>query len=268
MARWLGAAGGLVAAVSAQADFGGDLGGDFGGDLGGGFGGGEGFDAPEGISQEMIEQMIMQQEAGMGGGMPDMMGGMGGGGEYFGEPADVKLVLCDTCKAMVAQGAKVVTDLRNSLPNTKISEERIDTLLEDMCNPKEEAGIWLTQLDMVEGADRISLEKHEEQGQCKRECLTLQMACEKVYDEVGSDFVEQLYLAKQSVEQMQDTFCTKMIRKKKGSCGKPYPAIPEGREPDEEFEPKTEMQIAMDEMNRKIRSTPGLGSFNPMQDEL
>lgn len=220
-------------------------------DMMGGMGDAGGMGGDGGMDMEAI----MQQMQGMG--------GTGfGGPSYEAEPRDVKFIICDTCKAMVSEGLQAVRALRAKLPNTKISEERIDSMLEKMCDPKAEAGHWINFYDMVEKDDRIVLEKQPEDGVCKAECLTVGLACERISEEISSDLVEKLYLDNMEESEMVTLLCQKMLRRKKGACGKKYPPIPADRDPGMPFEAKTEEQRAMDEINRKIKSTPGLGSFN------
>merc|ERR1712194_298312 len=120
----------------------------------------------------------------MGGGMPgmDMMGGgmpgmdmMGGGAKPEGNPKDIKFILCDTCKAVVKHGAEQVEKLRAKLPNTKITESRIDEMLEKVCEAKEEAGMWIVEYDIVENGDRLDLVHKSVQGQCQEECKTIEL---------------------------------------------------------------------------------------------
>jgi len=215
---------------------------------------------------DMNDMMGMGMDDMMGGGMPGMgMPGMGMPGMGMPEAeaveSDVKFVICDVCKALVEEAMRIVKELRAKLPNTKIGEARIDDTLSTICNSKEESGDWISRLDMVEDEDRIKLEKQPLVGRCMEECKTLELACEKVYSEIGVDLVEALFIDKKSLPELQDRFCTKGIQRKKGACGKAYPQIPEDRvEVGDNFIPKSEQELAMDEINRKMRASD-LGSF-------
>ena len=55
-----------------------------------------------------------------------------------------------------------------------------------------------------------------------------------------------------------------MIKKKKGSCGKPRLSYPEDRDvEEEEFEPRDGFQDTLDDINEQIRNNPDLSSVAP-----
>ncbi|GBG26825.1 Hypothetical Protein FCC1311_030472 [Hondaea fermentalgiana] len=254
---------------------------------------------PESLTEEQMAEILKQAGGGEGGfgdlgagGFGDF-GGMGGDGEMdlsqmlgsmggdvmgmqdFGgmgdmamvrdtEPvaSDFKFIICETCENLVENAWKQTAALRAKFPNTKISEDRIDDALEKICTSKEEAGEWIARLDMVEADDRIRLVDQGKVGRCMLECKTIEGACAKVFEEINTDLVEALYLMRSDLDALKTRFCQKGIRRMKGACGKPYPSVPESREPGgDNFIAKTQQELDMDEINRKIRASQ-LGSFN------
>mmetsp|Transcript_17808 Transcript_17808/g.35210 ORF Transcript_17808/g.35210 Transcript_17808/m.35210 type:complete len:294 (-) Transcript_17808:206-1087(-) len=242
-----------------------------------------GFAPPGDLTDEQLQELLSQQglgDGGEGGGMDfgdmdfaEMMKNMGGdmmGMESLGgmgdiammrdtEPTtgDIKFILCDTCENLVENAWNQIAALRAKFPKTKISEDRIDDALEKICNSKEEPGLWIGRMDMVEDGDRIHLEDKGVVGRCMVECKTIEAACSKVNEEINTDLVEALYMGKSDLQTLKNRFCSKQIRRMKGACGKPYPPVPASREAGgENFYPKTEEELGMDEINRKIRASP------------
>lgn len=235
---------------SMMADMMGGMGGGGMGDLGGMGGMG-------GMDPDMMAQMM----GGGGMGMPGMGMGMGGGG-FEVVHSDIKYLLCPACKVLVKRAVFLVDELREKLPNTKISEDRIDELLEGICEPLSQTGKWIAEYDLVvTDDDMFDLKRMPKPGHCQDECMTVGAACAQIYSEFGPDIVEKLW-AKASKKEITELVCNKLSKRMKGSCAKPL-KVPESRK--EEIKPfaeKSEQDIAMDEINEKIRSDPKLSGID------
>jgi hypothetical protein len=144
----------------------------------------------------------------------------------------------------------------------------VDELLGQLCEYRELAGKWLTQYDMVERADgsRIDLVRMDREGACNSECKTLELSCKLAWGEIASELVEAAFLAKKSEADVATKLCGKRLKREAGACGRPYPALPKDRPAGDAFAPKNEEQLAMDDINRKMRAS-GMGKFN-VKDEL
>jgi len=206
------------------------------------------------IDQAQDELQSQGQPLDMEAMMQQMQGQMAPKKEYYAVPSDVKFILCDTCKALVQDGYDRMTTLRKKLTRTKLGENQIDENMEYSCEHGHPQAAWIEYLDMVEAGDRINLVKHETSGKCQDECKTIGLACKKVYSDVGTDIVEQLYHNKKTVEELQEFICGKLIKRMKGSCNKKYPKIPETRQPGgDNFEAKSELDIQLAGINSDLK---------------
>ena len=126
---------------------------------------------------------------------------------------EVKYITCDVCHKLVEEAFVVGDSLRENAPTiSSVGEVDIIEKLQYLCMPDEEAGKWITHLDLVE-SKRIDLEEQGEagsvilgadkkgfiekakknnfllirdwgmRGQCKEECVTIAKACQDNMDE-------------------------------------------------------------------------------------
>jgi len=239
----------------------GENGGMDGFDLGGGMGGMEGMDPA------MMAQMM---GGGMGGGMgmPGMgMPGMGGGPPAEAVVSDIKYITCPTCKALVRRSESLVEELRKSLPNTKISEDRIDDLLEDICNHDSVAGRWLSEYEIVEETPEetapktfLNLKRMPKPAPCLEDCMTVAAACERIFSEAGPDLVEKLWANKMDKNALTSYICEDVTKRMKGSCARKRLKIPKSRKSRNKPELDSIDPNDMQEINEMIRNNPDLAS--------
>mmetsp|Transcript_6247 Transcript_6247/g.7855 ORF Transcript_6247/g.7855 Transcript_6247/m.7855 type:complete len:336 (+) Transcript_6247:218-1225(+) len=204
----------------------------------------------------------MQGLGGMGG-MPGM--GMGGGAEAV--FSDIKYITCPTCKALVRRAKKATDDLRSSLPNTKISEDRIDEVLENICDPHSDSGSWLAEYKIIEDTPEqpspktyLDLKRMGQPGPCLEDCMTVAATCERIMSEAGPDLVEKLWANKMDKTELTEFVCEKLTRKMKGSCGRTRLKIPESRKYKGNPKLGNIDPLDMEEINRKVRENPDLAS--------
>lgn len=207
----------------------------------------DGFDP--GMMGEDFDPSMFQNM--MGGGGVDM--DFGGPSKVEGVKSDVKYILCDTCKALVRRAVFRTEELRKEFPNTPLTEDRIDDALETLCSTNSPEGKWITEYDMVEEGDHITLKRQPTKGKCKEECKTIEMACEKLYGEFGPDLVAKLWKNDLTKDELTELMCSKWAKKMKGSCAKPK-RVPETRQPNgDNFEPLSGEELAMDDLNARMK---------------
>jgi len=223
-------------------------------------GGMGGMGGMEGMDPAMMAQMM--GGGGMGG-MPGM--GMGGGAEAV--FSDIKYITCPTCKALVRRAKKATDDLRSSLPNTKISEDRIDEVLENICDPHSDSGSWLAEYKIIEDTPEqpspktyLDLKRMGQPGPCLEDCMTVAATCERIMSEAGPDLVEKLWANKMDKTELTEFVCEKLTRKMKGSCGRTRLKIPESRKYKGNPKLGNIDPLDMEEINRKVRENPDLAS--------
>mmetsp|Transcript_15593 Transcript_15593/g.17616 ORF Transcript_15593/g.17616 Transcript_15593/m.17616 type:complete len:221 (+) Transcript_15593:3-665(+) len=215
----------------------------------------------------MMAQMMGE---GMGGGMgmPGMgMPGMGGGPPAEAVVSDIKYITCPTCKALVRRSESLVEELRKSLPNTKISEDRIDDLLEDICNHDSVAGRWLSEYEIVEETPEetapktfLNLKRMPKPAPCLEDCMTVAAACERIFSEAGPDLVEKLWANKMDKNALTSYICEDVTKRMKGSCARKRLKIPKSRKSRNKPELDSIDPNDMQEINEMIRNNPDLAS--------
>ena len=220
----------------------------------GGMGGGNGEGGMD------MEKLMASMGGGMGGGMGGM-GGMPPPPPITGVDADVQHILCSTCEQLVKRSVFVITQMREALKKTTVSE---DTILEylagdpghalpnapatasgGICNPDKKEGEWMHSFDMVEDAETrsIALKKMPVKGECGVECKTIALACSEVLAVVESDLATKLYL-KRDAAQIKLEMCGApakpgLIASLDGACSSTAALTPESRVPGPPFEPFT-----------------------------
>jgi len=207
-------------------------------------GGGEDADGFDGVEDDSLAGMDMEQ-------MQAMMGGGGGGGRRFNRdifpvPEDVPLIQCDVCKLVVKRLTARVADKRKKFTKTKITEEAILAMQQHLCEPMEENGEWIAEYDIVEEGDKLVLKRQPAMGNCEEECKTIAMACQNVLDEADSEIAELVYLGKPA-----EALCESVALK--GRCGQ-VPPVPADRSAGgDNFKVKSAVDIAMAKVSRDMR---------------
>ena len=105
----------------------------------------------------------------------------------------VKRIHCQVCDESVKQLIRNVKILKSK--NNKLSEETILNITETICNPYEDDGIWITQFDIIKKPPKLELKRitNQDIGECRRECETISITCDKIMDKIGIDLSELLY---------------------------------------------------------------------------
>lgn len=90
----------------------------------------------------------------------------------------------------------------------QLSEDTILEEIEKLCNPQQEAGYWIRELDIQEANGQIKLVgQNGKKGECRRECHTLTKACEESINVVDTDLAEALYRGKLTLSQLTNQVC-------------------------------------------------------------
>jgi hypothetical protein len=131
----------------------------------------------------------------------------------------------------------------------QLSEEDILEDVEKLCNPKEDIGHWLRQLDIQEVDGKVKLVEQVGKGSCHRECQTLSKACQESIGEVDTDLAEALYRGKLTLSQTINKVCHELT----DACTKKPPPY-KGRKIDEPFDEVSDEDLKMETLMSKMRS--------------
>ena len=126
------------------------------------------------------------------------------------------------------------------------------------CHPTNE---FLLCVDIVKDGTELKL-VHMRQGTCRRECRTMQKACEMVVESVDfeiASFMHKLALEGVSVGMAQQRVCNKLSKVCKKGNTPPY----KGKRQNEEFWPFTDEDVKMEMAKRFMAGTmPHLEQVN------
>ena len=113
---------------------------------------------------------------------------------------DVPYLECSVCKRSVEELWNLTDRVRkhaadNGLP--KIGEDDLIDFATLVCDPDTDEGEWINMIDIVQDGpgSSVKLKQEEYMGECRRECRTIQHACNKVFDEYREDVAELLWKA-------------------------------------------------------------------------
>ena len=119
-----------------------------------------------------------------------------------GPPADARPIFktgkylgCTVCKLAVEEIWKEALRLREEAPYKKPREDMYQDSIQQICDPIKDLGEWVAMYDITqsERGAPLSMEKQEYMCECRRECRTIQKACENIVNEHMEDMAESLY---------------------------------------------------------------------------
>ena len=119
-----------------------------------------------------------------------------------GPPADARPIFksgkylgCTVCKLAVEEIWKEALRLREEAPYKKPSEDMYQDSIQQICDPIKDLGEWVAMYDITqsERGAPLKMEKQEYMCECRRECRTIQKACENIVNEHMEDMAESLY---------------------------------------------------------------------------
>lgn len=177
--------------------------------------------------------------------------------------SDVSYIGCEVCQKAAEAAHGQVATAREKAPYRKISEEDIDRILTNICNPEEDEGEWIKRLDIVEkreGKGRVLvLEAPGGIQKCNQECKSIKKSCEDLFDEEMDleSLSVFLYKHKGDVTTTQDTVCKKLSKR----CKK-IKALPSkfSRE-DQPFTALSEKDLELEKIMAKMKANGMSGSM-------
>ena len=131
-------------------------------------------------------------------------------------------------------------------------------------NPLKEEGEWVGMIDLVEDGDKLKLASQPRHGRCRRECRTVERACEDVLDAADTEFTEILYNSVKedvALDQVQRLICNRAA----GFCKKKKPLL-KPREHDEKFEYLTDEEKQMRDMTANLKESGMSGTMYKRED--
>lgn len=180
---------------------------------------------------------------------------------------ELQFIQCPVCELTVKQIVREAKILKDAAPKTKLMlklEEKFIKLVENVCDPEQQEGEWISKYDVVADAKTQTAQLVEQSffGKCKTECQTIAKSCHSVFGNYDTDVAELLIKgAKRSA--IVDVICHKRSK----SCGpkaKKLPPLPAGFG-SEKFVLLDSKGYEMQQMMRKLKGTgmgDGLEMFN------
>ena len=118
---------------------------------------------------------------------------------------------CTVCKLAVEEIWNEALRLREEAPYKKPSEDMYQDSIQQICDPIKDLGEWVAMYDITqsERGAPLRMEKQEYMCECRRECRTIQKACENIVNEHMEDMAESLYKRDAStLEKFSNRVCT------------------------------------------------------------
>jgi len=192
-----------------------------------------------------------------------------------GPPADARPIFktgkylgCTVCKLAVEEIWKEALRLREEAPYKKPSEDMYQDSIQQICDPIKDLGEWVAMYDITqsERGAPLKMEKQEYMCECRRECRTIQKACENIINEHMEDMAESLYKRDAStLEKFSNRVCTKWAEACPSKTPKTYLHPNEHFMPlDEEMWRMRRMQDVINDQAKKHKKQP-VQFVDPMQ---
>lgn len=127
-------------------------------------------------------------------------------------------------------------------------QSEIELVLDKLCDVEHDLGKWMAEYDIVKDGPELRL-IHYKPGTCRRECRTMQKACEAVAEEIDEEigeYVLKMVEAGESVGNAIVRVCNKLSKVCKKGATPPY----KGRRQNEEFWPFTDEDVKMEMAKR------------------
>lgn len=188
--------------------------------------------------------------------------------------ADLKYIRCGVCRKMVdiayGKSSELLEKRFNFQKKRKNEatefdgEGAVQEFLEKMCNPLKPEGDWVGKIDLVQEGQQLLLASQPMHGKCKKECRTVEAACEDILDKADTDFTEILYNSikdKTPLDKVQRYICNRAA----GVCKKKPPPLV-SRKIDERFEPMTAEEKQMQDMQANLKDSGMSGTMYRRED--
>jgi len=193
---------------------------------------------------------------------------------------DLPYIRCSVCQKMATKAYESVRALvREAEPpqvpkrkghrfehaaNAGQLQEKIDAVMDRLCDVESEEGKWMSATDIVKDGTVLRLE-YVKPGTCRRECRTMQRACEDVVESIDDEMPAALQKAAaegHSVGTAVQRVCNKLSKVCKKGATPPY----KGKRKNEEFWPFTDEDVKMEMAKRMMNGIPGLQQVNNPTD--
>ena len=139
-------------------------------------------------------------------------------------------------------------------------QNKIETVTDRLCDVESEEGKWMSATDIYKDGPVLRLE-YVKPGTCRRECRTLQRACEDVVEAVDSEMPAALQAAAEaghSVGTAVQRVCNKLSKVCKKGATPPH----KGKRKNEEFWPFTDEDVKMEMAKKMMAGFQGLQQVN------
>lgn len=175
---------------------------------------------------------------------------------------DEKFIGCDVCNRMVGELYENIAEARKVAPYHKVSEEDIQGVIENVCNPEDKSGQWIRKIDIVTKKTEkgIFLELTNPGGisKCKEECVSISDSCSTLLDdEIDADDLSGiLYKNKLSRKELKSKVCKEWS----GRCSSKSKPINFDRT-DLPFEEISAKDLEMEQLMATMKAA-GMGGMN------
>mmetsp|Transcript_9208 Transcript_9208/g.20146 ORF Transcript_9208/g.20146 Transcript_9208/m.20146 type:complete len:309 (+) Transcript_9208:200-1126(+) len=187
---------------------------------------------------------------------------------------DLKHISCGVCRKMVELAyprSQEILEKRFKHKKKRAretvdfdGEAAIQEYVETMCLPLKPEGEWVSKIDIVQDGTSLLLATQPSAGHCRRECRTVERACNDVLDKADTEFTEILFNGVRdgaTLEQMQRYICNRAA----GVCKKKPPPV-KNRPFDEKFKVMTAEEKQMIEMQANLKDSGMSGTMYRRED--
>ncbi|CAD7941574.1 unnamed protein product [Amoebophrya sp. A120] len=169
---------------------------------------------------------------------------------------DVQAVLCQVCELAV---------------ETAFNEEVKEEQIEELCEPKEKHGRWLSQLDLINApSGEIEVQNMQKPGECRQECSLAARACRLSALDDSDTLLHALRKEEDVAEDVSTAVLLKKAKKKvcKKKCDANKNKRKAFREDDEEFVEVDPKVAEMQDMMKDMKAKTGMGMQMYSRDDF
>mmetsp|Transcript_9393 Transcript_9393/g.28231 ORF Transcript_9393/g.28231 Transcript_9393/m.28231 type:complete len:321 (-) Transcript_9393:1411-2373(-) len=171
--------------------------------------------------------------------------------------SDIPYIRCGVCEALAKNAHRQIKTLRDEHTGPgRLSEIEILEKVEKMTDPVAKEGEWITKIDLAEKGSQLTLEEHQQPGECGSECKTVAKAAQQVLGDLDTDLGELLWKGESGRLAITNWLCKEAT----DACTKKAPPLPGSRKPGPAFKEIDEQELNMQRMMKSMEGSGMKGS--------
>eukprot|EP01039_Chlorochromonas_danica_P005508 gene5508-6065_t len=185
--------------------------------------------------------------------------------------SDLPYIACEVCEHFVQAVVEEVKELRKHAIGNKIEEYTVSEVIDSACQPTNQTGQWIRELDIITTTQGVQSYLHLDQpggvSKCNRECKTITKSCQDLLDHDLEVDDLSAYLWKRktySIKEVTKKVCKEMSTR----CSKKPKALPTNfHRVDYPFEAISEKDLEMEKLMASMQAM-GLGGSMYNRDDM